>query len=150
MWQWFIIKPYLWPVMFWLLSSSIIILDHHKTSVEMFSHVIFPRQNVHVVIDMNRSGATIAYDFFKEKLSQEKTECNNFPYGNMIDESEIERINYLFKLIEDGDLWRWALPNSKAFSSGLKDLNIEFNANLNPCLFHQVNLCLIHWYDNWT
>lgn len=130
--------------MFWLLSSSIIILDHHKTSVEMFSHVIFPRQNVHVVIDMNRSGATIAYDFFKEKLSQEKTECNNFPYGNMIDESEIERINYLFKLIEDGDLWRWALPNSKAFSSGLKDLNIEFNANLNPCLFHQVNLCLIH------
>lgn len=61
---------------------------------------------MHKVIDMNRSGTTIAYDFFKEKLSKEKTKCNNLPYGNMTDESEIERINFLFKLVEDGDLWR--------------------------------------------
>ncbi|KAG8661205.1 hypothetical protein MANES_02G220100v8 [Manihot esculenta] len=38
----------------------------------------------------------------------------------------------------DADIWRWRLENSKAFSNGLKDLNIEFNVQLNPSLFKQL------------
>ncbi|GJU15195.1 hypothetical protein Tco_1143161 [Tanacetum coccineum] len=44
----------------------------------------------------------------------------------------------LFEYIEDADLWRWRLHNSKAFSSGLKDMNIEFNEMFNPSIFQQL------------
>lgn len=90
--------------------------------------------NVTKVIDMGRSGATIAYDYFKEKVSVLEN-------GNSLSRiHKFERSHRLFEYIEDADLWRWRLHNSKAFSSGLKDLNIEFNATLNPSLFQQVNL----------
>lgn len=79
---------------------------------------------------MNRSGATIAHDFFKEKL------LAIGDYGKTI--RKFECVRPLFDYIEDADLWKWNLHNSKAFSSGLKDLNIEFSANLNPSLFQQV------------
>ncbi|ONK71792.1 uncharacterized protein A4U43_C04F12430 [Asparagus officinalis] len=36
------------------------------------------------------------------------------------------------------DLWRWALPLSKALSSGLKDMHIDYNVNLNKALFDQL------------
>lgn len=100
------------------------ILDHHKTALEASSSMM--GENVIKVIDMNRSGATIAYDYFKEKLVDESLLC------------EFERVRPLFNYIEDGDLWRWRLQNSKAFSSGLKDLNIEFSLQSNPSLFDQV------------
>lgn len=59
--------------------------------------------------------------------------------GNqLVPESELARVSSLFKYIEDGDLWRWYLPNSKAFSSGLKDVNIEYSVKLNPNVFDQL------------
>lgn len=107
------------------LFVRVVVLDHHKTALEMMSGDAWDnKDNVFKVLDMERSGATIAYDYFKEKLG-----------GN----AELERMRRMFEYIEDGDLWRWNLPNSKAFSSGLKDTNIEFDANLNPSLFQQVS-----------
>ncbi|GKF14917.1 hypothetical protein Tco_0056379, partial [Tanacetum coccineum] len=47
----------------------VIILDHHKTALKMLDEGEFSGENVTKVIDMGRSGATIAYDHFKEKLS---------------------------------------------------------------------------------
>ena len=52
---------------------------------------------------------------------------------------EFERVRRVFEYVEDGDLWRWVLENSKAFSSGLNDMNLEFDVGLNPSLFDQVN-----------
>ena len=43
----------------------------------------------------------------------------------LVCESEFTRVQRLFKPIQDGDLWRWAVPDSKAFRNGLKDFNIE-------------------------
>ncbi|XP_010069495.2 uncharacterized protein LOC104456412 [Eucalyptus grandis] len=107
--------------------SRVVILDHHKTALEMLSgDGCNVGDNVVKILDMERSGATIAYDYFKEKL-----------VGNSKVE-EFERMGRLFEYIEDGDLWRWRLPNSKAFSSGLKDSNIEFDVRLNPSLFQQL------------
>ncbi|KAK3415039.1 hypothetical protein EUGRSUZ_H00613 [Eucalyptus grandis] len=106
--------------------SRVVILDHHKTALEMLSgDGCNVGDNVVKILDMERSGATIAYDYFKEKL------VGNSKVG------EFERMRRLFEYIEDGDLWRWRLPNSKAFSSGLKDSNIEFDVRLNPSLFQQ-------------
>ncbi|GAU30106.1 hypothetical protein TSUD_295870 [Trifolium subterraneum] len=114
----------------------VIILDHHKTALESLCSEYTPLgENVVKVIDMERSGATIAFDYFKEKLV-------NPDVGVVVNQpsvlDEFERAKRLFQYIEDVDLWRWRLQNSKAFSSGLKDLKIEFDARINPSLFDQL------------
>ncbi|KAG5229682.1 phosphoesterase [Salix suchowensis] len=111
---------------------KVVILDHHKTAMEALGGTSFEGENVSKVIDMERSGATIAFDYFKHKL----LESGKNSYDEMI--GEFDRVRRVFEYIEDGDLWRWRLENSKAFSSGLKDLNLEFNAQLNPSLFDQL------------
>ncbi|XP_044477385.1 uncharacterized protein LOC123204670 [Mangifera indica] len=102
--------------------SRVVILDHHKTALE----AAIEGDNVIKVIDMEKSGATIAYDYFKEKIL-DKTVLSQLEYARL-----------LFDYIEDGDLWKWKLQNSKAFSSGLKDLNIEYSFQQNPSLFQQL------------
>lgn len=116
--------------------ERVVVLDHHKTALEMFSASASTiDKNVFQVIDMDRSGATIAYDFFKEKILSENI---NVDCGQDLVISEFERVRPLFDYIQDGDLWRWRLCNSKAFNSGLKDLNIEYDPKLNPSLFEQL------------
>ncbi|KAI3797238.1 hypothetical protein L1987_32493 [Smallanthus sonchifolius] len=112
--------------------ERVIILDHHKTALKMLEEGEFGGENVTKVIDMGRSGATIAYDYFKQKILA--LENGN----NLSGLHKFECFRTLFEYIEDADLWRWRLHNSKAFSSGLKDLNNEFNATLNPSLFQEL------------
>lgn len=117
--------------------DRVIILDHHKTALKMLDEGEFSYKNVTKVIDMERSGATISHDYFKEKTVTLKKNENNLS----IHESSIHKFESsrkIFEYIEDADLWRWRLENSKAFSSGLKDMNIEFNTTLNPSLFQQL------------
>ncbi|PKA60050.1 hypothetical protein AXF42_Ash009734 [Apostasia shenzhenica] len=119
--------------------KSVTVLDHHKTALEILSQNV--SKNVNKIIDMERSGATIAFEYFKEKLL--RRDCASGDYAGasnniFLPDNKIEKVHMLFKFIEDGDLWRWELPHSKAFSSGLKDLNIEYNINVNPFLFDQL------------
>ncbi|RDY14246.1 hypothetical protein CR513_00706, partial [Mucuna pruriens] len=111
----------------------VIVLDHHKSALESLGNEASLGENVVKVVDMERSGATIAFDYFREKLLSPDTVVKN---PSVLD--EFERVKQLFRYIEDGDLWRWRLQNSKGFSSGLKDLNIEFDARKNPSLFDQL------------
>ncbi|XP_057474819.1 uncharacterized protein LOC130762946 [Actinidia eriantha] len=117
--------------------DRVIVLDHHKTALDMLggAKASVIGENVFQIIDMDRSGATIAYEFFKEKLLHGNSDVDS---GHELAVREFERVKLLFDYIEDGDLWRWSLQNSKAFSSGLKDLNIEYHVRLNPSLFQQL------------
>lgn len=110
-----------------------IVLDHHKSALERLGNDVSLGENVVKVIDMERSGATIAFDYFQDKLLSPDVAVK---HPSVLDEFELAR--QLFLYVEDGDLWRWRLQNSKAFSSGLKDMNIEFDARKNPSLFDQV------------
>ena len=101
---------------------NVVVLDHHKTAVGRVGGV-----NVTSVLDMKRSGATIAFDYFRGKVNVEGGETARF-----------DGVRRVFEYIEDGDLWRWRLPDSKAFSSGFKDLNLQYDVGLNPALFQQV------------
>ncbi|KAL2892383.1 hypothetical protein RDABS01_008292 [Bienertia sinuspersici] len=113
-------------------AQKVIILDHHKTAFEALGGETSLGENVTKVIDMERSGATIAYDYFKQKLS----EGNESRYKSVL--ADFERTRKLFDYIEDGDLWKWQLENSKAFSSGLKDLKLEFDFGKNSNVFQQL------------
>ncbi|KAI9073169.1 hypothetical protein K1719_030699 [Acacia pycnantha] len=113
--------------------GKVVILDHHKTALENLGSGSLVDENVIKVIDMERSGATIAFDYFKEKLLSSGADAK---HQSVV--KQFEGVRKLYDYIEDGDLWRWKLQNSKAFSSGLKDLNIEFDVRLNPSLFDQL------------
>ncbi|KAL4579055.1 hypothetical protein LXL04_015190 [Taraxacum kok-saghyz] len=109
--------------------DRVIILDHHKTALKMLDDGEFSNKNVTKVIDMGRSGATIAHDYFKEKTLSIKNDSIIHKF---------EKTRRIYEYIEDADLWKWRLENSKAFSSGLKDMNIEFNIKINSLLFQQL------------
>ncbi|XP_010663932.1 uncharacterized protein LOC100240946 isoform X2 [Vitis vinifera] len=105
---------------------QVTVLDHHKTALQLLQS--WNPSNALKVIDVGRSGATIAFDYFKQRAVEE---------GLLDVAGEFERVRRVFEYVEDGDLWRWGLENSKAFSSGLNDMNLEFDVGLNPSLFDQ-------------
>jgi hypothetical protein len=75
-------------------NKSLLVLDHHKTAHEALRDLEVDVPGVHVTFDMNRSGAAIAWDHY---------------HGN--------RRPWLVDYVQDRDLWRWDLPESRAISS---------------------------------
>ncbi|KAL0853389.1 hypothetical protein Bca101_058541 [Brassica carinata] len=111
--------------------DSVVILDHHKTAIESLGDVASTCKNVTKVLDITRSGATIAFDYFTQKLKEETR-------GNCREMDDFKRMRRIFEYIEDADIWKWKLPESKAFNSGIIDLGIEYNFNENSSLFQQL------------
>ena len=73
------------------LANSLVVLDHHKTAYEDLKDLDF------AIFDMNKSGAGLAWEYFH------KTEMPKF-----------------IKLIQDRDLWKFELDDSKFFNDGLR------------------------------
>ncbi|ESQ30083.1 hypothetical protein EUTSA_v10011996mg [Eutrema salsugineum] len=111
--------------------DSVVILDHHKTAIESLGDVSLTCKNVTKVLDIGRSGATIAFDYFTQKLMEESR-------GNCREMNDFKRMRRVFEYIEDADIWKWKLSESKAFNSGILDLGIEYDFNQNHSLFQQL------------
>lgn len=66
-----------------------------------------PRQtlpsNVELHLDINRSGATIAWDYFRS-LSTDA----------LLEPSKLARVEEMMSYVQDGDIWTWAIPNVRA------------------------------------
>lgn len=82
-------------------ANSILILDHHKTSAE---DLIDLPANVTVKFDMNRSGAMMSWEHF-------------FP---------TETPPQLLLHIEDRDLWRFALQNTRRIQANVFSYPYDF------------------------
>lgn len=50
------------------LTFRVVVLDHHKTALEMLNTTESQHPNLDAQIDMSRSGATIALDYFKPEV----------------------------------------------------------------------------------
>ncbi|XP_018492220.1 uncharacterized protein LOC108862558 [Raphanus sativus] len=111
--------------------DNVVILDHHKTAIESLGDVSSTCKNVTKVLDVGRSGATIAFDYFTRKLMEESR-------GNCREMNDFRRMRRVYEYIEDADIWKWELPESKAFNSGIVDLGIEYDLNQNESLFQQL------------
>lgn len=83
---------------------SVFVIDHHKTAEEDLRGLDF------VKFDMEHSGAHLTWCHFFPELTPE--------YGHAIPKF----IQYL----EDRDLWRFALPDSKAVSQALRAYPFDF------------------------
>lgn len=83
--------------------NNIVVLDHHKTAEANLKDIEDDIENITVIFDMNKSGATICYDYFKQILPKEKFADNS-----------------MFRYIEDRDLWKWKMPYSKEINAALR------------------------------
>jgi oligoribonuclease NrnB/cAMP/cGMP phosphodiesterase (DHH superfamily) len=84
-------------------ARTVTILDHHKTALEDlqdFNHPLLGK-----VFDMNRSGATIAWDYL-------------FP-----DEQRPTLLNH----VEDRDLWRFKLPGTREIQANVFSYEYTFD-----------------------
>ena len=80
-------------------SEHIIVLDHHKTAEDNLKGLDF------CIFDMTRSGAMMAWQYFHKQST----------------------VPSLIQYIQDRDLWKWELTNSKEVSSGLQLLPFDFD-----------------------
>jgi oligoribonuclease NrnB/cAMP/cGMP phosphodiesterase (DHH superfamily) len=93
------------PILLELASKvkNLTILDHHKTAQEDL--LGFRHRNVNAVFDMERSGATITWDFFFSGL----------PRPRLLDH------------IEDRDLWRFLLPGTREIQANVFSYPYSFD-----------------------
>lgn len=82
------------------LAKSVLILDHHKTAEDDLKDIF----GVTKVFDMSRSGCRIAWDY-----------C--FP-------TEAPPLALLH--VEDRDLWKWKLPNTRAITTAIFSYDYTF------------------------
>jgi nucleoside-triphosphatase THEP1/oligoribonuclease NrnB/cAMP/cGMP phosphodiesterase (DHH superfamily) len=78
-------------------ACEVTILDHHKTAQAVLHGFGGHYPNARVVFDMERSGAGLAWDYFHPN----------------------EPAPWLVEYVQDRDLWRWALPDSRLVSAGI-------------------------------
>lgn len=109
-------------------AKEVYVLDHHKTAAEDCAGVAESVPNLHLTIDMGRSGAGIARDHFAVKGILESK------YGA----DRAAALSLLIDYVEDNDLWRHTLADSKAVALGLGESKIEFDANKNAGLWEQL------------
>ena len=165
------------------LANKVVVLDHHKTAQESLQGRSNLPDNMDINIDMHRSGATLARDYFGSirvrllhcQQCQQPSTCfwdcdsglmaalgaaSTLLHGEYFDHehaahsktpvdrsrswlnvlalAQDAKVNQLIEYIEDGDLWRWQLPNAKAFYAGFHALKLELDANKNPAIFERL------------
>ncbi|GKA96754.1 hypothetical protein Tco_0818849 [Tanacetum coccineum] len=129
-------------------SKHTVVMYHYPCPDGAFAalaaHIYFSAASLPVRFFPNNAGGFFFYfgpDFRNSKIFS-RVKLSALENGNNLRGREsgnkFECSRKLFEYIEDADLWRWRLHNSKAFSSGLKDMNIEFNEMLNPSIFQQL------------
>lgn len=89
------------------ITNSYRVLDHHKSETEIMN-------KPYAVFDLNRSGAGLAWDYLfgKDSLVRLELHVDGKPTGKFL-ESEIEERPWWVNYVEDRDLWRFRLPNSR-------------------------------------
>lgn len=85
-------------------AGKVIILDHHKSAIDDIGDLLKKGQ-LHGVLDINRSGALITWDYFF---------------------SDQEYTPDLIRYVSDRDLWKFELPHSKEINSAILSYEYTF------------------------
>lgn len=79
--------------------KQLVVIDHHDLKGRLNDWI--PKKDNIFIYDPDHSGAYLTWQFF-----------------NILSENE-QPVPLFFRYIEDRDLWKWQLPDSRAFSAGL-------------------------------
>jgi nanoRNase/pAp phosphatase (c-di-AMP/oligoRNAs hydrolase) len=94
-------------------AKSIVVLDHHKTTIDMYNQLkkdSIP-SNIEFILDFDRSGCQITWDYFFSK-------------------SDETYRPWFVDYVGDRDLWAWKLENSKAINTALYESEFFDSTNL--------------------
>jgi oligoribonuclease NrnB/cAMP/cGMP phosphodiesterase (DHH superfamily) len=88
-------------------AETLLVLDHHKTAEADLAGLDFCR------FDMKKSGARMAWEYL----------CNTFRNEGLFTHDHPPA---LVLYTEDRDLWKWELPESRAFNAILRTFEFDF------------------------
>eukprot|EP01119_Soliformovum_irregulare_P022049 TRINITY_DN7462_c0_g1_i2.p1 TRINITY_DN7462_c0_g1~~TRINITY_DN7462_c0_g1_i2.p1 ORF type:complete len:293 (-),score=56.00 TRINITY_DN7462_c0_g1_i2:25-903(-) len=109
--------------------KKVTILDHHKTAFELVDKWKASQslpENMDVHLKMERSGATMAWDYFSQEAELTSKWASK------------EKLEKMYAYIEDTDLFARKLPHAREFSTGMASKEIVWNCQWNPSLFQQL------------
>ncbi len=86
-------------------AKKVVVLDHHITAKESLAGLDQQFSNLELILDMERSGAMISWEYFHEEPAPKLIAC-----------------------IQDRDLWRWNVPDSMDVNTGLMSHPFSFEA----------------------
>lgn len=87
-------------------ACSVTVLDHHKTAEAELGYLLTkPLSGLNGRFDMEKSGARLAWEWFHPDTE----------------------VPWLVRYVEDRDLWRFALPDSKAINAVLFSHDYDFH-----------------------
>lgn len=109
---------------------KIIGFDHRKRSLSQLSCKEESNENLVFHLNLERSSSFAAYEYFSSKLSEVGSDDEHAM--RLFSLKDGERVETVLKYIEDGDLRRWSLPDSKAFNIGICEWHSKLNCILNP------------------
>ena len=125
---WFLDFTYPREIMMDLIVASkfATVYDHHKSALEALESVIFDireergvlRTNDKIVFDMKRSGAGITFD----ELERER----GLKHGGIKPRFNGQRSVWLVDYVEDRDIWKHELPDTKEVSAYLATVPMTF------------------------
>ncbi|KAI3853593.1 hypothetical protein MKW98_025110 [Papaver atlanticum] len=108
--------------------SRVIVFNHSKLA-KVPSNEECP-DSLKLNINVQESSSRAVYNYFSDKLLDSK--CT------LVRSEDRDRIQTLLKYIEDGELNRWSLPDTKAFNISLKEERRKLNCITNPYMFDQL------------
>lgn len=107
-------------------ARTVLILDHHKTAEKDLAGLdvggregVLNGENCTIKFDMGKSGARLAWEYFHPHTP----------------------VPLLVQLVEDRDLWRFALQNSKALNAAFFSYEFDFMqwSELDERLHHEID-----------
>ncbi|XXG78151.1 hypothetical protein AAC387_Pa08g2153 [Persea americana] len=112
------------------------VFDHRKSTLAKVPKKEDCPDNLILHIDTERSSATAVYDYFSKKVADAKP--SEGEVVRLLNQEDGDRVSMVIKYIEDHDLRRWALPDTKAFNIGLREERSKLNCVTNPYVFDQL------------
>lgn len=91
-------------------ANTITLIDHHKTAIDDLYDLV-AHKNFYSYTDLERSGAMLAYDFWADRVT---------------DLSSVFPKPLLLGHIEDRDLWRFKLPNTREIQANVFSFEYTF------------------------
>ncbi|KAI5661303.1 hypothetical protein M9H77_20626 [Catharanthus roseus] len=116
-------------------SCKIIGFDHRKRSRSLILYKEDWDENLLFHVNLEKSSSVAVYEYFSSKLTEI---CSDDGHNTkMLNPKDGERVEMVLKYIEDVDLRRWSLADSKAFNIGINEWRSKLNCIMNPLMYDQ-------------
>lgn len=102
-------------------AASFVFIDHHKTTIDEFPD----NNSAKIILDINRSGAALAWDFFQKLPTKHRLLGRLRAVGWRLGLLRGDDMPPAILDIEDRDLWRFDRPNTKFVNAALRSIGLN-------------------------